>query len=288
MIDLTPIAQYINRKSMDLSECDELGYVVWTNHNYLSFLIDIKYLDVISANPAIKAVLWDFKIPVPDEELNFEIIICENPLSVFTLLHNSLENSSHYDENQISLSAKISENVAIASTGVTIEENVTIEPFVTIYSGVTISKNSIIRSGARIGSDALDVKTDPAGNVLMTRHLGTVWIGEEVEVGHNSVVDRAVFKHQTTKIGSGTKIGALSNISHGVSLGSENILAAGVQICGSTNVGDRNWFGPNVVVSHMLKIGNDNYVALGSNVFQNLENSWKVIGLKVFRDKTLI
>lgn len=286
MIDLTVIAPYLERNTMRLSQCDELGYVTWINHNYLTFMMDLKYLDALISNKAIKAVLWDKQIPIPDGSFNFEIIICENPLSLFTLLHNSLENASHLMENQIAPSASIADNVSLALMGVVIEENVIIEPFVTIYPGVTICKNSIIRSGSRVGSDALDVKRSPTGEVLMTRHLGTVLIDEDVEIGHNSIVDRAVFKHQTTRIGRGTKIGALSNISHGVSIGAENILAAGVQICGSTNIGDRNWFGPKVVVSHMLSIGNDNFVALGSNVFQNLESNWKVVGLKVYRDRS--
>lgn len=273
---------------MTLQECDELGYAVWNNYNYLTFLNNQEFVDVIISNESIKAVLWDRKIPTPGGSLDFEVILCEDPLSLFTLLHNSLENSVYLKENKISVTANIANQVSIAATGVEIGENVVIEPYVTIYPGVTIGRNSIIRSGARIGSDALDVKKDPTGRVLMTRHLGDVWIGEDVEIGHNAVVDRAVFKHQTTRIGSRTKVGALSNISHGVSIGSENILAAGVQICGSTSIGDRNWFGPNVVVSHMLTIGSDNFVTLGSSVFQNLENSWKVIGLKVFRDKTLI
>jgi len=60
-----------------------------------------------------------------------------------------------------------------------------------------------------------------------------------------------------------------------------------VQICGSTTIGDDNWFGPSSVISHMLSIGNGNFVALGSQVFRDLEDGWKVVGTKVFRERHL-
>jgi UDP-3-O-[3-hydroxymyristoyl] glucosamine N-acyltransferase len=287
MIDLTPVITHLQRGSQILDSCDELGYVVWKNQNFLSFISDSKYINSVIENDYIKAVLWDTNIPVPPIERGVEIIPCKNPLTIFTLLQNSLSNPDHFAPNEIHASAIIGDNVSLASSGVKIAQNVTVESHATIFSGVSIGPNSIVRSGARIGSDALDVKRDFGGKFLMTNHLGSVSVEDNVEIGHNSVVDRAVFRHQTTRIGAQSKVGALSNISHGVSIGKNNIIAAGVQICGSTTIGDDNWFGPSSVISHMLSIGNGNFVALGSQVFRDLEDGWKVVGTKVFRERHL-
>lgn len=287
MIDLAPVITHLQRSSQFLESCDELGYVVWKDQNFLSFISDSKYINSVIENEFIKAVLWDVNIPIPSIEREVEIIPCNNPLTVFTLLQNSLSNPAHSAPNEIHESAKIGDNVSLASSGVKIAHNVIVESHATIFSGVSIGPNSIVRSGACIGSDALDVKRDFNGKLLMTNHLGSVSVEDYVEIGHNSVVDRAVFRHQATRIGSQSKIGALSNISHGVSIGRKNIIAAGVQICGSTTIGDDNWFGPSSVVSHMLSIGSGNFIALGSQVFRDLEDGWKVVGTKVFREKHL-
>lgn len=287
MLDLTPVIGHLQLSNPILESCDELGFVVEKNENVLSVIFDPKYIDSMIENDLIRAVLWDSSIPVPVMDREVQIILSKNPLTVFTLLHNSLSNLSHYLPNQIHESVAFGDNVSLANSGVKIAENVVVESHSTIYSGVSIGSDSIIRSGARIGSDALDVKRDFDGKFIMMKHLGTVSIEDNVEIGHNSVVDRAVFRHQTTRIGSQSKLGALSNISHGVSIGRNNVIAAGVQICGSTVIGDNNWFGPASVVSHMLSVGDDNFVALGSHVFRDLEDGWKVVGTKVFRERHL-
>ena len=287
MLDLTPVIEHLQLNNPILESCDELGYVVEKNENILSFILDPKYINSMLENDRVRAVFWDSRIPVPVMHRKVEIIISKNPLTVFALLHNSLSNLSHFVPNQIHESVIFGDNVSLASSGVKIAQNVVVEANATIYSGVSIGFNSIVRSGARVGSDALDVKRDFNGKFIMMNHLGTVSIEDNVEIGHNSVVDRAVFRHQTTRIGSQSKVGALSNISHGVTIGRNNVFAAGVQICGSTTIGDNNWFGPASVISHMLSVGDDNFVALGSHVFRNLEDGWKVVGTKVFRERHL-
>ena len=192
-----------------------------------------------------------------------------------------------YMPSVISTSAQIHASAVIDPVGVEIGEDVIIEAGVTVQPGSKIGAHSIIRAGSHIGSDALDIKKDESGNPYMTDHLGGVEIGEHVEVGHNSVVDRSIFRQTSTVIGSHTKIGCLSNISHGVRLGERNMIAAGVKICGSTEIGNENWIGPGAIISNLLRIGSKNYISLGSQVLSNLEDGWKVVGIRVFKDRKL-
>ena len=85
-----------------------------------------------------------------------------------------------------------------------------IEPFVTIYPGVVIEENTIIRSGAKIGADALEVKYYSNGKQIVCSHLGNVEIRKNVEIGPNSVISRGLFEGQVTRIESFSKIGSFS------------------------------------------------------------------------------
>ena len=55
----------------------------------------------------------------------------------------------------------------------------------------------------------------------------------------------------------------------------------------STVVGDDNWIGPGAIISNLLNVGSRNYVALGANVLSDLEDEWKVVGIRVFKERKL-
>jgi len=286
MLDLSIIRSFFANKHDDvIVDADELGFVVHKGHRFLTFLQDAKYLGGIISNEDIVAVLYNDSIEIEAKSIQARLIPVSDARLAFSVLHNSLR--SHYAdvESYVSSSAKIDSSVQIPSRGVYIGDEVLIEPNVVIYPGTTISQGAVIRSGAIIGSEALDIREVEDGPFLMSNHLGRVHIGEYVEVGNNSVVDRAIFRHQTTSIGFSSKIGCLVNISHGVKVGAKNKIAGGVQICGGTQVGDNNWFGPKAVVSHMLNIGSNVFVSLGSVVLKDLGDGWKVVNSRVFQDR---
>jgi UDP-3-O-[3-hydroxymyristoyl] glucosamine N-acyltransferase len=287
MLDLNPIKEYLVDDIDILDEADELGFVISRGHRFLTFIGHPKFFDQALKNIDVTAVLWDNQFPIPQDVGRIKVIRANRAQLAFGALHNSLRSTIKYEKTTIHATAKVHPTSWVEEVGVTLEEGVLIEPFVTIFAGTTVGKNSIIRSGVRLGTDALDIKTKPDGTYLMSDHIGQLIIGESVEIGHNSVVDRAIFRHQITKIGANTKIGCLVNISHGVVLGKRNKIAAGVKICGSTVVGDDNWFGPGVIISHLRKVGSRNYFTLGSSVFEDVADDWKVVGPKIFKDRKL-
>ena len=287
MLDLNPIKEYLVDDIEFLDDADELGFVISHGHRFLTFIGHPKFFEEALKNTDVKAVLWEDKFPVPSDTGHIRVIRVNRAQLAFGVLHNSLRSSIKYEASKTDPSAKVHSSSWIEEFGVTIGEGVLIEPFVTVFAGTTIGKNSIIRSGVRLGTDALDIKAKPDGTYLMSDHIGRLEIGENVEIGHNSVVDRAIFRHQTTSIGDYTKIACLVNISHGVVLGKRNKITAGVKICGSTVVGDDNWFGPGVIISHLRKVGSRNYFTLGSSVFEDIADDWKIVGAKIFKDRKL-
>lgn len=290
MISLLPIREFLcDGNDLSSVEADDLGFVWSPGHNLLVFATTREYVEDALSRPNVSVVLVDESVETDSLEISSRarVIRVVNAKLNFFRLHNSLRSTINFPASTIHSSSEVHPSSSIGATGVSIGKNCVIESHVTIESGVQIGDNVVIRSGCRIGADAMDIKDDEGGNPYMTDHLGRVEIDDNVEIGSNSVIDRSIFRQTKTYVGSFTKMGCLVNISHGVCLGSRNRIASGVKICGSTVVGDDNWFGPGVIVSNLLSIGSRNYVALGSSVLSDLEDDWKVVGNKIFRTRKL-
>ena len=142
---------------------------------------------------------------------------------------------------------------------VSIGAHTTIHPHVTVYNHSKIGARVNIHAAAVIGSDGFGY-TQEEGRHLKVPHVGYVVIEDDVEIGANTVIDRATLG--TTVIGEGTKIDNLVQIAHSVKLGKHNILCAFTGIAGSTTSGDNVVFAANVGVSDHVRI--DDGVILGA------------------------
>lgn len=288
-LDLTSIRDHLVHPEALETKAHELGFVWTAGSSLLTFATSASFVEDAASRSNISTILVDSNVSLnkPLTEFVPQLVFVRNARLNFFRLHNSLRDTLNFSPSRVHASSKIHPSAVIAELGVEIGKNCLIEPGVTIQQGTIIGDNTVIRAGSHLGSDALDIKDDESGNPLMTDHLGGVIIGSHVEIGHNSVVDRSIFRQTSTIVGDFTKIGCLSNISHGVQLGVRNKIAAGVKICGSTVVGDENWIGPGAIISNLLKVGSRNYVALGAHVLSSLEDEWKVVGIRVFKDRKL-
>lgn len=152
----------------------------------------------------------------------------------------------------------IKSHVAIGQN-VSIGANTTIHSQVTIYDHCEIGASVCIHANTVIGSDGFGYKFIDGQHVKVP-HFGKVIIDDHVEIGANTVIDRAPMG--ATQIGYGTKIDNLVQVAHGVKLGKHNILCAFTGVAGSTTTGDRVIFAANVGVSDHVKIDDD--VVLGA------------------------
>ena len=288
-IALSCIAEHIVGECPVVTGATEVGFVWSPGESLLTFAISAEFARDAASRGNVAAVLVDDSVDdLTEAELNTgKFIRVRNARLNFFRVQNSLREKMAFAPNEIASTARIHRTANIDEAGVKIGDHSIVEAGATIQAGTTVGRHCVIRGGVHLGSDALDIKKDEAGNPYMTDHLGGVVIGDHVEIGHNSVVDRSIFRQTATTIGSHTKIGCLSNISHGVKLGERNMIAAGVKICGSTVVGDDNWIGPGAIISNLLTVGSRNYIALGANVLANLEDDWKVVGIRVFKDRKL-
>lgn len=142
---------------------------------------------------------------------------------------------------------------------VKIGSHTTIHPHVTIYDQCQLGNRVCVHASTVIGSDGFGYALDD-GQHLKVPHVGHVVIEDDVEIGANTVVDRATLG--ITLIGEGTKIDNLVQIAHSVKLGKHNILCAFTGIAGSTTSGNHVIFAANVGVSDHVRI--DDGVILGA------------------------
>jgi UDP-3-O-[3-hydroxymyristoyl] glucosamine N-acyltransferase len=131
-------------------------------------------------------------------------------------------------------------------------------PHVTLYQDVTLGAKCIIHSGTVLGADGF-------GYVWTGQHhhkvpqVGGVELGDQVEIGSNTSVDRATAG--TTRIGSGTKIDNLVQVGHNVKIGKNTVIAGMSGVPGSVTIGDRVIVGGAVVINDHTTICDD--VVLG-------------------------
>lgn len=149
----------------------------------------------------------------------------------------------------------------------TIGENCLIHPRVVIYKDTQIGNNVIIHSGAVIASDGFGYYQE-SGKHKKIKHIGKVVIEDDVEIGANTTIDRAMLDQ--TVIKRGTKIDNLVMIGHNCQIGQNCILVSQVGIAGSCKIGNNVILAGQVGVADHVTIGDNVIVTAKSGVSGNL------------------
>lgn len=144
-----------------------------------------------------------------------------------------------------------------------------------VREGCTVGADCIIHNGAVIGSDGFGFFRKE-GRQHKIPQLGTVEIGDDVEVGANAAIDRAMVGK--THIGSGTKIDNLVQIGHNTVIGEQCILCGNVGISGSAILGNGVTLAAGAGVAGHLEIGDNVTVAALSGVTKSIPSGRVVSG----------
>ncbi|MDA0322772.1 MAG: UDP-3-O-(3-hydroxymyristoyl)glucosamine N-acyltransferase [Verrucomicrobia bacterium] len=142
---------------------------------------------------------------------------------------------------------------------------------VCIREDVEIGDRAIIHDGAVIGSDGYGYRVERTASGPVVEKIpqrGTVIVGNDVEIGANTTIDRA--RIGATRIGNGVKIDNLVMIAHNVTIGDFSGLAAQVGIAGSASIGSRCFLRGQVGVSGHVHIGDDVEVGGNSTVTKDI------------------
>lgn len=178
-------------------------------------------------------------------------------------------------------SCKIGERVilhpnVVLMGAVSIGDDTEIMPNVTIYPNTTVGERCIIHAGAVIGSDGFGFVNNADGSYLKIPHVGRTIIGDDVEIGANTTIDRGALSE--TSIGNGVKIDNLVHIAHNVEIDDNTAIAAQAGISGSTKIGKRVRIGGQAGLAGHMSLADDVTMLAQSGVGKNITKAGAYLG----------
>ncbi|MEC4003655.1 UDP-3-O-(3-hydroxymyristoyl)glucosamine N-acyltransferase [Flavobacterium sp. SUN052] len=209
----------------------------------------------------------------------------------------------------IDTTAKIGNGTRIGANcyvgpNVVLGENVTLYPNVTILDECIIGKNTTIWSGAvvrerchvgaycilhpncTIGADGFGFRPCPERGLAKIPQIGNVIIGNNVEIGANSSVDRGKFS--STVLGDGCKIDNLVQIGHNSKLGKFCIMAGNSGLAGSVTLGNGVIIGGSASIKDHLTLGDGAMIGAGSGVAADVPAGKTMLGYPAVEARTAL
>ena len=159
--------------------------------------------------------------------------------------------------------------------GVHIADETILYSGVKIYDSCKIGSHTIIHSGAVIGSDGFGFAPAPDGSFKKIPQTGIVEIGNYVEIGANTVIDRATIG--ATTVHDGVKLDNLIHIAHNVEIGDNTVMAAQVGVSGSTRIGKQVMIGGQAGIIGHIKIADGVKINAQSGVSKTINEKNKAL-----------
>ena len=273
--------------------------------NSITFIGSKRYLELWETSKA-SAALVEKGLSLPDPGENRAFIEVSNAdLAMAQLLdlfrpEKAMLGAGVHPTAAVHELATIGEGTVIGAhvyigAGVTIGENSRIYPNVTIldkavigdhctiYPGTVIAERCVIgnscilQSNVSIGSDGFGYRPSPDGRgIVKITHIGNVVIGDHVEIGSSTCIDRGKFS--STVIGAGTKIDNLVQVGHNCKIGRSCLIAGCCGISGSVTIGDGVVMAGQVAVKDHVTIGNGVTIGGKSGIIHDIPDGKTVLG----------
>ena len=268
----------------------------------LTFLANPKYtVFIYSTDASATIVANDFE---PTEKITTTLIKVKDPYSSFTTIlelfnDDKSKRSGISDKSDIDKSSTISKSSYVGSyttigknsivgdncvidnqvfigDNVKIGNNCKIYPGTKILNDTIIGNSCIIHSSCSIGSDGFGFAPNDDGTYKKIPQTGNVVIGNNVEIGSNSTIDRATIG--STIIKDGVKLDNQIQIAHNVEIGENTAIAAQSGIAGSTKIGKNCMIGGQVGIIGHLKIGDNVKIQAQAGVTSDVESNARITG----------
>ncbi len=268
----------------------------------LTFLANPVYTHFIySTEASIVLVRKDF---IPEQPIAATLIRVDDPYSCLSQLldlsqkmqenKQGIESPSYISESAqipddiyIGAFAYIGKNVVIGKRvkiypqtyigdNVVIGDDCTIYPGVKIYHGCHIGQRCILHAGVVIGSDGFGFAPQKDGSYKKIPQIGIVTLEDDVEIGANTVVDRATMG--STLIHKGVKLDNLIQIAHNVEVGEHTVMAAQAGVAGSSKVGSHCMIGGQVGIAGHRHVGNRVMVGAQTGIPNDVKDDSEVMG----------
>lgn len=284
-----PNVNYIGKENVILNNIKQISdklidenSIYWCSDKNIEKISLPKVGTLILSNYSYEFLKYNEKL------LSNNFIIVDNPRRFFMELLNK-----YFDEkplfNVISNSSLIHESVKFNKEKVNIGNNVVIEEGCEIGENVIVNSNTCILKNTKIGNNVkigcnntiggvgFGFEKDENGNYNQIPHIGNVVIENNVEIGNNTCIDRAVLG--STLIGENVKIDNLVHIAHGVQIGCNSLIIAKAMIAGSAVIGKNVWVAPSSSIMQKISIGDDVVIGMGAVVIKDVEKGAVVAGV---------
>ena len=272
---------------------DKVSSLENASEKSIVFLSDKKLLKMLDATKARTLITTKEY----SQSFKHNVIITENPYLLFVkishLFNPNKKNEYYIDKSVVCATKNLNKNLSISPNvvigkhaligndsfigancyigdNVTIGENAYLYPNVSIYNNVVIGKNFIVHSGTVIGSDGFGYLNESQKWVKIPQ-IGSVQIGDNVEIGSNTSIDRGTLDN--TFVGNGVKIDNQIQIAHNVHIGDNTAIAGCVGIAGSAKIGKNCTIGGGAGIQGHIKICDNVQITGMTKVSCNIDHA---------------
>ena len=266
---------------------DNLADVEHTNEHTLDWIIPTKLNKTALAEQSkAKALLVDSEVDYTQGMIDAGkiLLVVRNPKRALAKVGNQFfvkKTVSHIhptaiidDEAQIGSDVCIGPYCVIGKAN--IGDGCVIDSNVRIYDDVTLGCYCHIKAGAVLGGEGFGFERDECGNKFRFPQLGSLIIGDYVEVGSNTCIDRGALSD--TIIGDYTKINNLCHIAHNNEIGKNVTITGCVNISGSNVIEDNVWIAPNSSIRGFIHLGEGCIVGMGAVVTKDIPEKETWVG----------
>ena len=249
--------------------------MTWCSERNMEEISHVRLTTIIVPSSVDKSLLND----------NCNYILSDSPRRLFSIIIKRFfykeEEPSISKTAVIHSSVKIGDNVWIGENvviehGSIIGNNVKIDHNTVIKRNTVIGNNSVLGCNCSIGGNGAGFEKNVDGYYELIPHIGNVVLKENVEIGQNCCIDRAVLG--STVIGFNVKIDNHVHIAHGVIIGENSILTANSMVAGSTQLGKDVWVGPSSSLMNKINVGDGAFIGLGAVVIRSVESGHIMVG----------
>jgi UDP-3-O-[3-hydroxymyristoyl] glucosamine N-acyltransferase len=251
----------------------------------ITFLSSSKHATSLAATRAAAVI-----VAAENERLTkLPRIVCDAPYAYFarvSQLFNAtvLQETGVHPSAVVARTANLGKNVSIGAgcvigDGVNIGDDTCLYPRVVIYPKCSVGKRVVLHSGVVIGADGFGIAREE-GRWVKIPQIGAVRIGDDVEIGANTTVDRGAL--DDTVIEEGAKLDNQIQVGHNVRIGAHTAIAACTGIAGSADIGRHCTIGGAAMIHGHIKIADHVHVSAGTLISRSLLKPGTYTGIYPF------
>ena len=260
----------------------QVGSLERAGRGQIAFLSNPKYRSKLAATRASAVIL------AADAEAHTALprIICDNPYAYFARVSQLFNPRTTQPEGvhpsaTVAPSAQLGARLSVGAgcvvgDGVAIGEDGCLYPGVVVYPGCRIGARAIIHSGAVIGADGFGIANE-GGHWVKIPQIGAVLIGDDVEIGANTTIDRGAL--EDTVIESGVKLDNQIQIGHNCRVGAHTAIAGCVAVAGSADIGSHCTIGAGALILGHLSICDHVHVSADTVISHSIRKPGTYTGM---------